>query len=171
MWNTVLSQSFADRLWCGLNEKWWIMGRSRDQFGPEGPEVSTSAACRSQAVRDQAKGRRAAGDPNLKLGKPRTKPIVRRLRAGGNRIRTIGTAPAKGSSGLANRRRRHERRSDLQVQVRNGNACLEWLPIAFPFAERPRVRIRLPPAASLQNAAKRLDTGKSPPALRRIKIF
>src|SRR6516165_3537559 len=70
------------------------------------------------------------------------------LPAGGNRIRTIGTAPAKGSSGLANRRRRHERRSDLQVQVRNGNACLEWLPIAFPFAEGPRVRIRLPPPAS-----------------------
>jgi hypothetical protein len=26
-------------------------------------------------------------------------------------------------------------------RVRNGNACLEWLPIAFPFAEGPRVRI------------------------------
>jgi hypothetical protein len=48
--------------------------------------------------------------------------------------------------GVANRRRRHERRSHLQVQVRNGNACLEWLPIAFPFAEGPRVRILLPPA-------------------------
>ena len=47
----VLSQSFTDRLWCGQNEKWWIMGRSRDQFGPEGPEVSTPAACRSPAVR------------------------------------------------------------------------------------------------------------------------
>src|SRR6516162_3352037 len=66
----ALSQSFTDRLWCGQNEKWWIMGRSRDQFGPEGPEVSTSAACRSPAVRDQAKGRRAAGDPNLKLEAP-----------------------------------------------------------------------------------------------------
>ena len=51
MWNTVLSQSFTDRLWCGLNEKWWIMGRSRDQCGPEGPEVSTPAACCSPAVR------------------------------------------------------------------------------------------------------------------------
>ena len=50
--------------------------------------------------------------------------------------------------GVANRRRRHERRSHLQVQVRNGNACLEWLPIAFPFAEGPRVRIRLPPPKS-----------------------
>src|SRR5215468_4733626 len=30
----------------------------------------------------------------------------------------------------------------------NGNACLAWLPTAFPFAEGPRVRIRLPPAAS-----------------------
>ena len=66
----VLSQSFTDRLWCGQNEKWCIMGRSRDQFGPEGPEVSTSAACRSPAVRDQAKGRWAAGDPNLKLEAP-----------------------------------------------------------------------------------------------------
>src|SRR6516164_2654556 len=71
MWNTVLSQSFTDRLCCGLNEKWWIMGRSRDQFGPEGPEVSTSATCRSPAARDQAKGRRVAGDPNLKLEAPR----------------------------------------------------------------------------------------------------
>jgi hypothetical protein len=34
--------------------------------------------------------------------------------------------------GVANRRRRHERRSHLQVQVGNGNACLEWLPTAFP---------------------------------------
>jgi hypothetical protein len=51
--------------------------------------------------------------------------------------------------GVANRRRRHERRSHLRVQVRNGNACLEWLPIAFPFVEGPRVRIRLPPAESL----------------------
>src|SRR5258705_9905935 len=33
--------------------------------------------------------------------------------------------------GVANRRRRHERRSPLQVQARNGNACLEWLPTAF----------------------------------------
>ena len=42
-------------------------GRSRDQFGPAGPEVSTSAAWRSPAVRDQAKGQRVAGDPILKL--------------------------------------------------------------------------------------------------------
>jgi len=53
--------------------------------------------------------------------------------------------------GVANRRRRHERRSHLQVQARDGNACLEWLPIAFPFAEGPRVRIRLPPAVSRAN--------------------
>jgi hypothetical protein len=39
---------------------------------------------------------------------------------------------------VANRRRRHEGRSHLQVQARDGNACLEWLPIAFPFAEGPR---------------------------------
>src|SRR5690242_18030414 len=50
----VLSQSFTDRLWCGQNEKWWIMGRRRDQFGPEGPEVSTSAACRSLRFQKQS---------------------------------------------------------------------------------------------------------------------
>jgi hypothetical protein len=33
---------------------------------------------------------------------------------------------------------------------RTGNACLEWLPTAFPFAEGPRVRIRLPPPGSLR---------------------
>src|SRR6516164_6958789 len=55
--------------------------------------------------------------------------------------------------GVANRRRRHERWSHLQVQARDGNACLEWLPIAFPFAEGPRVRIRLPPPASPANSA------------------
>ena len=32
--------------------------------------MSTSAACRSPAVRDQAKGRRAAGESNLKLEAP-----------------------------------------------------------------------------------------------------
>src|SRR6516165_3662151 len=33
-------------------------------------EVWTSAACRSPAIRGEAKGRRAAGDPNLKLETP-----------------------------------------------------------------------------------------------------
>src|SRR6516162_8729168 len=54
----VLSQSFTDRLWCGQNEKWWIMGRSPDQFGPEGPEVSTAAACRSPAGNYMARPKR-----------------------------------------------------------------------------------------------------------------
>src|SRR6516162_2168601 len=45
--------------------------------------------------------------------------------------------------GVANRRRRHEGRSHLQV--RDGGACLEWFPIAIPFAVGPMVRIRLPP--------------------------
>src|SRR6516162_2820765 len=45
--------------------------------------------------------------------------------------------------GVANRRRRHEGRSHLQV--RDGDACLEWFPIAIPFAVGPMVRIRLPP--------------------------
>jgi hypothetical protein len=44
---------------------------SKQSFAtPPDTEVSTSAACRSPAVRDQAKGRRAADDPNLKLEAP-----------------------------------------------------------------------------------------------------
>jgi hypothetical protein len=57
----------------------------------------------------------------------------------------------KAHLGIANRRRPHEGRSHLQVQARDGNACLEWLPITFPFAEGPRVRIRLPPGESHTN--------------------
>src|SRR6516225_8146556 len=54
--------------------------------------------------------------------------------------------PRKAVPSVANRRWRHERRSRLKVQVRDGDACLEWLPIAFPFAVGPQVRMRLPPA-------------------------
>jgi len=53
--------------------------------------------------------------------------------------------------GVANRTRLHEKRSHLQVQVRDGDACPEWLPIAFPFTAGPRVGIRLPPAESQAN--------------------
>ena len=37
MWNTVLSQSSTDRLWCGQNEKWWIMGRAEISLGRKDP--------------------------------------------------------------------------------------------------------------------------------------
>ena len=42
----------------GKTEKWWIMGRSQDQFGPEGPEVSTSAhvTLRLYGTRQKADG-------------------------------------------------------------------------------------------------------------------
>src|SRR6516225_8915659 len=63
-------------------------------------------------------------------------------------IASIGPAPAKALLGVANRRRRHERQSHLQVQVRDGDAYLERLPVGFPFAVGPRVRIRLPPGKS-----------------------
>src|SRR6516162_495141 len=82
----VLSQSFTDRLWCGQNEKWWIMGRSRDQFGPEGPEVVDLGALRLYGTRLKADGLLAIRT----CWKPRTDPIVRRLRARGSRIRTSG---------------------------------------------------------------------------------
>ena len=50
--------------------RWEIMGRSQDQFGPEGPEVWTSAAMLLSGCTGPAKRRRAAGDPNLKLETP-----------------------------------------------------------------------------------------------------
>jgi len=34
--------------------------------------------------------------------------------------------------GVANRRRWDERRIHLHLQVRDGDACVEWLPMAFP---------------------------------------
>jgi len=78
-----------------------------------------------------------------------------------NRIRTIDPLLRKPLLGVADRTRLHERRSHLQVQVRDGDACLEWLPIAFPFAVGPRVRIRLPPAESLRTIG---SAGREPPA-------
>src|SRR6516164_390051 len=93
----VLSQSFCDRLSCGQNREVVDNGRSRDQFGPEGPEVSTSAAWRSPAVRDQAKGRRVAGDPNLKSETPHGTDSSQTPRWRGW-IRTIG--PSQGGSPL-----------------------------------------------------------------------
>ena len=77
-------------LWCGQNEKWWIMERSRDQFGPEGPEVSTShVALRLYWTRLKADG---CWRSEPKVGSPRTEPIVRRLRAGGGWIRNFSSA-------------------------------------------------------------------------------
>jgi hypothetical protein len=85
-----------------------------------------------------------------------------RLAAGGRRIRTISPAPAKGSSGRCQSETAAERRSHLQVQVRDGNACLDWLPTTFPFAEGPRVRIRLPPAESLSLSRIRFRRSRTP---------
>jgi hypothetical protein len=54
-----------------------------------------------------------------------------RLHPNGAQVEIVRGLPLrKALLGVANRRRRHERRSHLQVQVRVGDACLEWLPIA-----------------------------------------
>jgi hypothetical protein len=52
--------------------------------------------------------------------------------------------------GIANRMRRHDSQRHPQVETRDSDVCMEWLLIAFPFPEGPRVRIRFPPAVSLQ---------------------
>src|SRR6516162_2649558 len=49
-----------------------------------------------------------------------------------------------------------------RFRSKDGNACLEWHPIAFPFAEGPRVRIRLPPAASPSLQCTAMPRAKSP---------
>src|SRR6516165_5103243 len=102
----VLSQSFADRLWCGQNREVVDNGRSQDQFGPEGPEVSTSAAWRSPAVRDQTKGRRVAGDPNLKLEAPHgtdSSQTQRWRKADANFSSLSGSAPFRAGGAVQGR--------------------------------------------------------------------
>jgi hypothetical protein len=51
---------------------------------------------------------------------------------------------------VASRRRRHERRSHPRVQVEPAMLAWSGCPQPFPFAEVPRVRIRLPPPGSLR---------------------
>ena len=78
----------------------------------------------------------------------RRNPAIDGLSSGGNRIRTFGPAPAKGSSGRCQSETSARKAEPLKVQARDGDACPERLPVACPFAEGPRVRIRLPPAQS-----------------------
>ena len=78
-------------------------------------------------------------------------PIVRRLTAGGNRIRTIGTALRKGSLGSAERRCWTDR---LDGIISPGRLARRRSLRADPFSTAvsltagPMVRIRLPPAGS-----------------------
>ena len=46
---------------------------------------------------------------------------------------------------VANRRRRRDWRSHLQVEARDGNACLEWLPIAL-FANAAAISLSSSPS-------------------------
>src|SRR6516165_5368992 len=89
--------------------------------------------------------------PKLDGARNRNEPAARYGSSPDSPLEGTGFEPSvpllrKALLGVANRRRR---RSHLQVQARDDNACLEWLPIAFPFAEGPRVRIRLPPPLSV----------------------
>src|SRR6516164_7266991 len=111
--------------------------------------VSASARHAAAVVSDRARlGSRDRGSHDSPLEESGFEPSVPLLR--------------KALLGVANRRRRHERRSHLEVQARDGNACLEWLPIAFSFTEGPRVRIRLPPAVSLRTIGSAVGEHYSP---------
>jgi hypothetical protein len=103
------------------------------------PTRSGRRVCRSalQFRRDVA-----AASPHDRLGPPAG--TANRVDWPTFGLAVLGRITAGGLAGA-------EGRSHLQVQAGDGNACLEWLPIAFPFAEGPRVRIRLPPAASHTN--------------------
>src|SRR5271166_3546343 len=80
-------------------------------------------------------------------------PVVRRLVAGGNRIRTIGTALAKGLSVVAEGERRTDK---LDGSLNTGRVARRQrsaagpLSTALSFSAGPMVRIRFPPAESLQ---------------------
>jgi hypothetical protein len=76
---------------------------------------------------------------------------VRGLSAGGNRIRTIGPAPAKGSSGRY-QSETAARKAEPLTGSGSKRQCLPGVAAhSFPFAEGPRVRIRLPPPLSRTN--------------------
>jgi hypothetical protein len=53
--------------------------------------------------------------------------------------------------GVANRDGGTKGGATYRFRSETAMPCLEWLPIAFPFAVGPRVRIRLPPAPSRAN--------------------
>src|SRR5262249_10261922 len=104
------------------------------------------AAVLGMSAEDIRVGRESVGEYTCPCPSP-VRPRSSQARPPGQLRNAL--APATGSSGRLQSETATRRRSHLQVQVRNGNACLEWLPTAFPFAEGPRVRIRLTPAASL----------------------
>src|SRR5271166_2766650 len=80
-------------------------------------------------------------------------PVVRRLVAGGNRIRTIGTALAKGLSVVAEGERRTDK---LDGSLNTGRVARRQrsaagpLSTALSFSAGPMVRIRFPPPVSPQ---------------------
>jgi hypothetical protein len=84
-----------------------------------------------------------------------------RLSAGRNRIQTNGPAPAKGFWALPIGDGGTKGGATYRFRSENGNACVEWLPTAFPFAEGARVRIRLPPAVSQQTFGSSQDGARA----------
>ena len=81
--------------------------------------------------------------------------MVRRLFAGGNRIRTIGPALVKGLSAVAEERCRTDKRDGVILST-GRLARRRWsaagpLSTAVSFSAGPMVRIRFPPAVSQVN--------------------
>jgi hypothetical protein len=65
---------------------------------------------------------------------PTAEPMVRRLAAGGNRIRTIGPAAAKGSAGRCQSGRRHDQWNHLRSGPRSRGST--WGALPWPFRSR-----------------------------------
>jgi len=57
--------------------------------------------------------------------------------AEGTRLEPSVPLLRKALLGVANRKRWDERRIHLHLQVRDGDACVEWLPMAFPSQRGP----------------------------------
>src|SRR6266481_4662322 len=89
--------------------------------------------------------------PDATASLPAAQP-AKRVIGGGNRIRTIGPAPAKGSLGVANGD--GGTKGGATYRFRSETAMLAWssCPQPFPSREGPRVRIRLPPEQSHTNS-------------------
>jgi hypothetical protein len=94
-------------------------------------------------------------------------PMVRRLSGGGNWIRTLGPAPPKGSSGRCQSETAARKAEPLTGSGPKRQCLPRVAAHSLPFAEGPRVRIRLPPPKSHANPITAKDhdgrvSGKSP---------
>jgi hypothetical protein len=145
---TIFARSAGERLRAAAS---WVASVSLKAIHLTSARVGSRAGCKSTSRAPGSlslprgaghRSKMTGGQGQSSMGFVPENQVRTRLPAGWNRIRTIGPALAKGSSGRCQSETAARKAEPLQVQVRNGNACLEWLPIAFPFTEGRHLRDR-----------------------------